>query len=54
MTALLLAADQPDEMVYVWASYVVTVVVLAAFAVLTIVRGRRGGRPLPPHARRGV
>jgi len=52
MTALLLAADQPDEMAYVWASYLVAVVVLAAFAAVTIVRGRRVGRQLPPDERR--
>jgi heme exporter protein CcmD len=52
MTALLLAADQPDEMAYVWASYVVTVAVLALFAAVTIVRGRRVGRQLPPEERR--
>ena len=52
MFALLLAADQPDEMAYVWASYVVTVVALAAFAVVTSVRGRRVGRQLPPEDRR--
>ena len=52
MLALLLAADQPDEMPYVWASYVVAVVVLAAFAVATIVRGRKVGRQLPPEDRR--
>jgi heme exporter protein CcmD len=52
MTALILAADQPDEMAYVWASYVVTVVVLAVFAVVTIARGRRVGRQLPPEDRR--
>ncbi|MBX3285893.1 MAG: heme exporter protein CcmD [Acidimicrobiales bacterium] len=52
MLALILAADQPDEMAYVWASYVVAVVVLAAFAVATIVRGRRVGRQLPPEDRR--
>lgn len=52
MTALLLAADQPDEMAYVWASYVLSVAVLAVFAVVTIVRGRRVGRQLPPEERR--
>ena len=52
MTALLLAADQPDEMAYVWASYVVAVVVLGVFAAATIIRGRRVGRQLPPEDRR--
>lgn len=46
---MLLAAN---ELGYVFASYGVTIVLLSGFAALTIVRGRRLGRRLPPEDRR--
>jgi len=52
MFALLLAQAQPDDVGYVYAAYGVVISVLVAFAVLTILRGRRLARQLPPEDRR--
>lgn len=49
MTALLLALG---EWTYVGWAYGIVVGVLVAFAVLTILRGRKLGRDLPPEDRR--
>ena len=41
-----------NEFAYVFASYGVAIGLLSAFAALTIARGRRLGRRLPPEDRR--
>lgn len=45
-------SDVPDEMGYVWGSYVLVVAVLVGYAVVTIRRGRAAGRRVPPDERR--
>jgi heme exporter protein CcmD len=46
------AADTPDDIGYVWAAYGLAVVLIVAYAVLTIRRGRAVSRQLPPEERR--
>ena len=50
MIAMILA--QTNEWSYVTAAYVIVVGTLVAFAVATIVAGRRVSRQLPPEDRR--
>ncbi|MCU1498876.1 MAG: hypothetical protein JWM47_2829 [Acidimicrobiales bacterium] len=53
MTALLAAATaDPNAWSYVAGAYGLVIAVLVLYAVLTIVRGRRVGRQLPPEDRR--
>ncbi|NLD75333.1 MAG: heme exporter protein CcmD [Acidimicrobiales bacterium] len=44
--------DIPDEMGYVWVAYGLVVVLISAYAVFTIRRGRAVGKQLPPEERR--
>lgn len=48
----LLLAAQDGELAYVAGAYVLVIAVLLAYAAVTIVRGRRVGRQLPPEDRR--
>lgn len=44
--------DIPDEVGYVWAAYGLTIVLIVAYAVFTIRRGRSVSKQLPPEERR--
>lgn len=50
--APVLALVGTDEIGYVWAAYLAVIVTLITFAVLTMRRGRRLARQLPPEDRR--
>lgn len=49
---LLLATEPANQWGYVTFAYVVVVGLLVGYAALTILRGRRVGRQLPPDERR--